>query len=80
MKIDRVCQKCGSIHIVKASKTKSDYQRYQCQDCKHKFTETGLKVGRQQINFDCIQCGEIAIAKGLCRKCYTRSLNKNKLI
>jgi predicted RNA-binding Zn-ribbon protein involved in translation (DUF1610 family) len=80
MKINRVCEKCGGIHIVKAGLSKSNYQLYQCQDCKHKFTETGLKIGRQKINFDCSQCDGQAVAKGLCRKCYTKSLKKNKLI
>ena len=33
-------RKCGSTHIVKASKTRNGIQRYQCQKCGKRFTPT----------------------------------------
>ena len=76
MDIKDICDKCGGYHIVKAGFSQYNTQKYQCQHCTYKFSNTGLDKGRQQINFICSCCGKTAIAKQLCRSCYMRYLRE----
>ena len=40
------CPACGSKRVVKGG-TRGDYQRYQCQSCRKKFTPNGKALGMQ---------------------------------
>jgi glutathione peroxidase-family protein len=76
----KLCKKCFGTSVVKCGFSKSNYQIYQCTYCNHRFTDTGLKIGRPKTNFECATCGEDADLKGLCQRCYARhSLAKRRL-